>query len=57
MINMNQTGAFLWNFFSEEHTAEEGLEALCREYQVDKDRAETDVTRFMDILKRNGFTE
>ncbi len=57
MINMNQTGAFLWRFFSEEHTLEEGIDALCKEYQVDRERAETDVNRFIDVLQRNGFTE
>ena len=57
MINMNVTGAFLWNFFSEEHSLAEGVEALCKEYQVDKERAETDVQRFIDVLERNGFTE
>ncbi|MBQ4053866.1 MAG: PqqD family protein [Clostridia bacterium] len=57
MINMNQTGAFLWRFFSEEHTVAEGVDALCGEYQVDRERAETDVKQFIEILQRNGFTE
>jgi hypothetical protein len=57
MINTNQTGAFLWKFFSEEHTAEEGICALCAEYSIDKDLAETDVNRFLEVLQRNGFTE
>lgn len=57
MINMNATGAFLWKFFSEEHTVEEGVDALCNEYNVERGLAETDVKRFTDVLKRNGFTE
>ena len=57
MINMNQTGAFLWRFFSEEHTLEEAVDALCGEYRVDRERAETDVARFMEVLQRNGFTK
>ena len=27
MINLNETGAFLWKFFSQEHTLEEGVSA------------------------------
>ena len=57
MINTNETGAFLWNFFSKEHTLEEGVNALCNEYTVDKERAEADVNRFAEVLQRNGFTE
>ncbi len=57
MINMNATGAFLWKFFSEEHTVEEGVDALCNEYNVERGLAETDVKRFTDVLERNGFTE
>ena len=29
MITLNETGAFLWTFFSENHTEEEGVDALC----------------------------
>lgn len=57
MINMNETGAFLWKFFTTEHTIEEGVDVLCAEYNVDRAVAETDVNRFADILQRNGFTE
>ena len=57
MNNMNETGAFLWNFFTAEQTIEEGVDVLCAEYNVDRAVAETDVNRFADILQRNGFTE
>ena len=57
MINLNETGAFLWEFFSSEHTVEEGVEALCGEYEVDKAIAEADVKRFVETLLKNGFAE
>lgn len=57
MINLNATGAFLWKFYSEEHTVEEGVNALCEEYDVDKERAQIDVEKFVSILTENGFTE
>ena len=57
MINLNETGAFMWKFFSEEHTLEEGVAALCAEYEVEEERACTDVQKFMDTVMENGFAE
>ena len=57
MINLNETGAFMWKFFSEEHTLDEGVAALLSEYEVDEDRARTDVQKFMDTIVGNGFAE
>lgn len=57
MINLNATGEFLWKFFSNEHTEEEGIDALCGEYDVAREIAQKDVRKFMDILTQNGFAE
>ena len=57
MINLNETGKFLWDFFSEEHTLEEGVAALLGEYDVDEETAKQDVSCFMDTLLGNGFAE
>ncbi len=57
MINLNETGAFLWRFFTEEHTIEEGVDALCGEYDVTRELATSDVQKFADILTQNGFVE
>lgn len=57
MINLNATGAFLWNFFSQEHTLDEGVDALCNQYEVEWTIAEKDVKKFLDVVVRNGFTE
>ena len=57
MINLNDTGAFLWNFFTSEHTVDEGVAALCAEYDVNEERARIDVEKFADILTKNAFTE
>lgn len=57
MINLNATGAFMWKFFTEEHTVEEAIDALCAEYDVERERAATDVQKFADILTQNGFVE
>ena len=57
MINLNETGAFMWKFFSEEHTEEECVDALCAEYDVSRDVATNDVEKFMQILIANRFVE
>lgn len=57
MINLNETGAFLWRFFSEEHTVEEGVAVLCCEYEVSEEIARSDVQKFADVLTENGFVE
>ena len=57
MINLNETGAFLWRFFTEEHSLEEGVDALCGEYEVERELASADVKKFADVLTQNGFVE
>lgn len=57
MINLNETGAFLWRFFSEEHSIEEGVDALCGEYDVEREISSADVQKFADVLTQNGFVE
>ena len=57
IINLNETGAFLWRFFSEEHSIEEGVDALCGEYDVEREISSADVQKFADVLTQNGFVE
>ena len=55
MINLNATGAFLWNFFTAEHTIDEGVAALLEEYDVEEEIARRDVERFSEIVVEKGF--
>ena len=57
MINLNETGAFLWKFFSVEHTIDEGVAALRAEYEVEESIARADVERFVETIKSSGFAE
>lgn len=57
MINLNATGAFLWRFYTEEHSVNDGVAALCAEYDVTDEKARADVEKFTEILLRNGFAE
>lgn len=57
MINLNETGAFLWKFFTEEHTVDEAVEALLAEYEVQEELARSDVESFVKTITENGFAE
>ncbi len=57
MINLNETGAFLWRFFSQEHTVDEGVNALLAEYEVEEEIARADVVNFVETIEKNGFAE
>ena len=57
MINLNETGALLWNFYSQEHTLEEGVPALLAEYEITEEIARADVQRFIKLIEDNGFAE
>lgn len=57
MINLNETGAFLWEFYTVEHTIEEGVNALLGEYDVEKEVAQADVETFVKTIKSKGFAE
>ena len=57
MINLNETGAFLWEFFTAEHTVDEAVAALCAEYEVEEERARIDAEKFAEVLTKNAFIE
>ncbi len=57
MINLNETGAFLWKFFEEDHTVQEGVAALRAEYEVEEALATADVEKFAEVIVSNGFAE
>ena len=57
MITLNETAKFMWDFFQEDHTAEEALQAVCAEYEVEEDVAKADVMQFIQILVDNHFVE
>ena len=57
MINLNSTGAFLWKFFSEEHTVDEAVALMQKEYDIDEATAKNDVQAFVDTIVQRGFTE
>ncbi len=57
MIKLNETGNFLWQFFNEEHSEDEAVNAMLAEYEVDEATARADVQAFMSTLSSNGLCE
>ena len=51
MIRLNETGAFLWKQMAERDMTEAELtEALLSEYEVDRETAQADVHRIVELL-------
>ncbi len=55
MINLNDTGAFLWKHLQEETSEEALVAALLAEYDVDEATARVAVSGFVAKLEENGF--
>ncbi|MDD7391061.1 MAG: PqqD family protein [Lachnospiraceae bacterium] len=57
IIALNETAAFLWGFFQEEHTEEEAVQALLREFDVDEETAGRSVKRLVEQMAAEGLLE
>ena len=53
MITINETGEFIWQHMLEDTDIDSVVDAMCSEYDVDRDTAAADVTNFVNILKDN----
>lgn len=51
-INLNDSGAFLWEQLSKGCTYEELLSALLGEYDVDEETARRDIDAFLEIARK-----
>lgn len=57
MMNLNETGAFLWEQLEKEITQEELLKAMLEEYDVTEDVAKNDIENFIKKLKDGNLLE
>ena len=57
MINVNETGAFIFKALGSETTKEEIVSKLTAEYEVSKDIAEADVEDFLNVLRKNSMLD
>ncbi len=57
IINLNETGAFLWKLLEKETTAEDLVKGLTAEYEVDEVTAKKDVDLFIQRLKEANLLD
>ncbi len=51
IINLNETGAFLFELLQKGASRDELVEKLLGEYEVERDRAQADVDKFIQSVK------
>lgn len=51
IINLNETGAFLFELLQKGASRDELVENLLAEYEVERDRAQADVDKFIQSVK------
>ncbi|MGM0442461.1 MAG: PqqD family protein [Elusimicrobiota bacterium] len=49
--SLNETGTFIFSLLKKEKNSEKIVKALCREFDVDKHKAEEDLKKFIDRMK------
>lgn len=57
MINLNESGAFLWHYLEKGSSENELAASLLEEYDVDDNQAKKDVVSFINLLKDNNLLE
>ena len=55
MININDTGAFIFKALETETTPEEIVNLMLKEYDIDIETAKNDVNEFIEILRKNSM--
>lgn len=56
LVKLNETGAFIWNIFAGgDVSVEEAAEKVISEFDISKETAVTDITAFVENLKKNGI--
>lgn len=57
IINLNETGAFLWKHLQDGATEEQLKKAMLEEYDVQEDVAQNDIKAFIDKLNEKGLLD
>ena len=55
MININDTGAFIFKALETETTVDEIVNLMIKEYDIDVETAKNDVIEFIDVLRKNSM--
>ena len=57
MISMNETAAWLWENADNDFTAESLTAKMCKEYDIDEERAHNDIAKLLEQWKEAGIIE
>ena len=57
VINLNETGCFLWKCLENDVTFDFLCESLAKEYEISSDEVKDDVADFIDNLKKADLIE
>jgi 2-hydroxy-3-keto-5-methylthiopentenyl-1-phosphate phosphatase len=55
MITLNDSASYFWDCFQEERTVDEVAKLTTQEYDVEFDRAKSDIEKFTNMLKENNL--
>ena len=55
MLTLNETGLFIWKQLDTDTTEEAIVSELIKVYEVDEERAKSDVHRVIEVLKNAGI--
>lgn len=55
LTTLNETGEFIWNHLLEETTPDAVVDAMTKEYAIDRATAQADFDEFVQKLKGAGF--
>lgn len=57
VINLNETGCFLWQCLEKDTTLDKLCESLANEYEMSVEDIKDDVVQFVDNLKKQNLIE
>ena len=58
LVKLNETGAFIWNIFAEaDISIDEAADKVITEFDISKEVAVSDISAFVENLKKNGIIE
>lgn len=57
MIQLNQTGAFIWQQLEDDKSEEEVLALLLEKYEITEEKAKQDIALFIEKLRKDNLID
>jgi len=57
LVTLNETAVFLWNLLASGAELQELLEKVMEEYEIDRQSAEREIDKYLDLLRENSLLE